>query len=75
MPPGKYGVAADAELHLAFNAFLVLDHFFPIDFELLAEHDRSDERIGPVRRLNAACPQVSFAFKLLAAFTVVELPA
>jgi hypothetical protein len=74
MSPGKYGVVADAELHLAFNALLVLQHFFPIDFELLAEHDRSDKCICVVRRLDAAGPQVSFGFKLLAAFAVVELP-
>jgi hypothetical protein len=36
------------ELHLAFDPFLVLYQFFPIDFGLLAEHDCSDERIGAV---------------------------
>jgi hypothetical protein len=48
MLPGKYGVAADAELHLAFNAFLVLEHFFPIDMGLSPEHDCPDERVGSV---------------------------
>jgi hypothetical protein len=36
------------KLHLAFDPFLVLDRFSPIDFELLAEHDRPDERVGSV---------------------------
>jgi hypothetical protein len=48
MPPWKYGVAADAELHLAFDSFLILQHFFPINLGLSPEHDCSDERIGAV---------------------------
>jgi Phytanoyl-CoA dioxygenase (PhyH) len=42
VPPGEYGVAADAELHLAFDSFPVLQHFLPIRFGLLAKHDCSD---------------------------------
>ena len=75
MTPGENRTAANAELHLAFDFFPVLHHFFPIDLGLSPEHDCSDERIGAVRRLNAAGSQVRFALKVLAAFTVVELSA
>jgi hypothetical protein len=49
MAPGEYGVAAYAEVHLAFDSFPVLKLSSPIDFGLLAEHDCPDERVGSVR--------------------------
>ena len=48
MPPGKYGVAAYAEVHLAFDSFPVLQLCFPIDSGLLAEHNCAYECIGAV---------------------------
>jgi hypothetical protein len=54
MPPGEYGVAAYAEVHLACDSFPVLKLFSPIDLRLSPKHDCPDERIGAVRRLDAA---------------------
>jgi hypothetical protein len=48
MPPGEYGVAAYAEVHLAFDSFSVLQLCFPIDSGLLAEHNCAYERISAV---------------------------
>jgi hypothetical protein len=39
VPPWKYGVAADAELHLAFDSFLILEQFFPIDWGIPSKYD------------------------------------
>jgi hypothetical protein len=48
MPPGEYGVAAYAEVHLAFDSFPVLQLCFLIDSGLLAEHNCAYERISAV---------------------------
>jgi hypothetical protein len=47
--PAENRIAADAGSHLAFDPFLVLQHFFPIDLGLTPEHDSPDERICAVR--------------------------
>jgi hypothetical protein len=54
--PGKNRVAANAELHLAFDSFPVLQLFLPVDLGLLAEHDCSDECVSVVFRF---CPSHS----------------
>src|SRR5258708_34172829 len=71
----EYGVAAYAEVHLAFDSFPVLQLCFPIDLRLSPKHDCSDERISSVWTLDTAGPQVSFGFEPFAAFTVIELSA
>jgi hypothetical protein len=37
--PGENRIAANAELHLAFDSFLVLQQFFPIDLGINPEHE------------------------------------
>ena len=39
MSPGEYGVTAYAEVHLAFDFFLVLQLFLPVEIGLVVEHD------------------------------------
>jgi hypothetical protein len=39
MPPRENGVAADAELHLAFDFFLDRQQFFPIDWGTPSKYD------------------------------------
>jgi hypothetical protein len=64
MPPGEYGVAANAKTLAASDLVVDSAAFLPVGLSAAnPEHDRSDKCICAVRRLDAADSQVSFAFK------------
>ena len=76
MRSGKIaGEAASVESLAASDLIAELAGLGPVNLAVLGRYDRSDNRVGAVRRLDTTGSQVGFTFEFLAAFAVVQFPA